>query len=166
MAACTRAVAVVVAVAARVALGVLWLREGLVKYHAGFGAADIRLVVDSTASNPRVPSLYQAFTEHVLANVSTLFGVAVPLLETALGIALVLGLLTRAAVCVSIGTLMTYWLADQLVGQYPVMVSLSVVVLLAPVAATRWSVTRLLAHALRDRPRCRAVTEGQAALWL
>jgi len=77
-----------------------------------------------------------------------------------------LGLLTRPAVCVSIGTPMTYWLADQLVGQYPVMVSLSVVVLLAPVAATRWSVARLVAHALRDRPRWRAVTEGRAALWL
>lgn len=138
-------VAPALAGAARVALGLLWLAEGLTKYRAGFGAADIRLVVDGAAANPRVPGFFQLFTDTVLGSAPGFFGVAVPLLETLLGVALVLGVLTVPAACTSVVTLMTYWLADQLVGQYPVMVLLSAVVLLFPAAASAWSLGSVLA---------------------
>jgi thiosulfate dehydrogenase [quinone] large subunit len=130
--------------AARVALGLLWLHEGIVKYRAGFGAADIELVVDGAAANPRVPAFFQAFTDTVLGAAPGFFGVAVPLLETLLGVALVLGVLTLPAAGASIATLMTYWLADQLVWQYPVMVLLAAAVLLFPAAASAWSLPRVL----------------------
>ena len=42
-----------VVTAARIAFGVLWLHEGYVKYHAGFGRSDILLVVQSASSNSR-----------------------------------------------------------------------------------------------------------------
>lgn len=128
----------------RVVVGVLWLLEGLTKYRAGFGGADIQLVVDSTAGNGRVPEFYQAFTSGILGAAPSLFGFLVPVLEVGLGVALIFGVLTRLCACVSIGTLMLYWLADQLIAQYPIMVVLSTAVLLAPVAATRYSVTQFV----------------------
>jgi thiosulfate dehydrogenase [quinone] large subunit len=137
--------------AVRVALGVLWLREGITKYRAGFGGADIELVVGSTRSNPRVPGFFSFFTEHVLSPLHTVFGVLMPALETGLGLLLVLGVLTVPVAAASVGTLMTYWLADQLITQYPVMVALSAVVLLFPSAATAYSTTRLLVHHRRRR---------------
>ena len=128
----------------RVALGVLWLHEGLLKYQAGFGSADIGLVVESAASNPRVPSYLTAFSDHVLSHTTTLFGFVMPALETALGVVLVLGVLTLPAALGSVFTLMTYWSADQLIGEYPIMVLLSVVVVAFPVAASQLSLTAVL----------------------
>ncbi|MEU2201527.1 hypothetical protein [Isoptericola sp. NPDC019482] len=127
--------------AARVALGALWLHEGIVKYRAGFGAADIGFVVDGAASNPRVPGFFQAFTETVLGAAPGLFGALMPLLETALGVALVAGVLTVPAAAASVVALASYWLADLLVWQYPVMVLLSAVVLTFPAAARAWSLS-------------------------
>lgn len=144
-------VAAVLAAATRVAAGILWLREGLFKYQAGFGAADIQLVVGSTAGNPRVPGFYKEFTADVLGQFPDLFGVIMPLLETGLGVALILGVLTLPAACGSIATLMMYWLADQLIGQYPIMVLLSAGLLLAPIAARRFSLSRLILSAARRR---------------
>jgi len=126
-----------------VALGALWLHEGILKYRAGFGAADIGFVVDGAASNPRVPGFFQAFAEAGLGAAPGLFGVLVPLLETVLGAALVLGVLTRPAAAVSVVVLASYWLADLLVWQYPVMVLLSAVVLMFPAAAAAWSLPSL-----------------------
>lgn len=144
-------VAPVLAGAARVALGILWLLEGITKYRAGFGAADIQLVVQSTGSNPRVPDFYAAFTDTVLGGLSGLFGWGIPLLETGLGVALILGVLTLPAACGSIALLMNYWLADQLVAQYPIMVLLSAVVLLLPAAANAYSVTAVVRHRASSR---------------
>jgi len=144
-------VAPALAGAARVALGLLWLHEGFVKYRAGFGAADIGFVVDGAASNPRVPGFFQAFTDLVLGAAPGLFGVVMPLLETLLGVALVVGVLTVPAAWASVGALTTYWLADLLVWQYPVMVLLSAVVLAAPAAASAWSLGGLLASRRRAR---------------
>lgn len=131
--------------AARIALGLLWLHEGIVKYRAHFGRADIELVVQSAAANSRVPGYFGAFSTHVLDPLAGLFGVLMPLLEVGLGTALVAGLLTLPVALMSAGTLMMYWSADQLIGQYPVMVVLSVVVIAFPVAASRFSVTSLVA---------------------
>lgn len=133
-------VAPALAGAARVALGVLWLHEGIVKYRAGFGAADIGFVVDGAASNPRVPGFFHTFAESTLGAAPGLFGALMPLLETALGVALVLGVLTVPAAGASVVALATYWLADLLVWQYPVMVLLSAVVLAWPAAAAAWSI--------------------------
>lgn len=141
--------------AARVALGVLWLHEGIVKYRAGFGAADIGFVVDGAANNPRVPAPFAAVVETLLGAAPGLFGALMPLLEVLLGALLVAGVLTRVAACVSVVTLMTYWLADLLVGQYPVMVLLSVVVLLFPAAAAAWSLPSLRT-VVASRRRARA----------
>lgn len=117
--------------AARVAVGVFWLIEGVVKYRAGFGAADIQLVVDSTASNSRVPWWFSPIRGFMDA-APGLFGIVTPALEVLLGILLIAGILTPLAAFASIGTLMLYWGADQLATQYPVMVVLSAVVLLVP----------------------------------
>ncbi|MFD6177763.1 MULTISPECIES: hypothetical protein [unclassified Isoptericola] len=136
-------VAPALAGAARVALGALWLHEGFVKYRAGFGAADIGLVVDGAASNPRVPGFFQAFADAVLGSAPGLFGAAMPLLETVLGAALLLGVLARSAAGVSVVVLASYWLADLLVWQYPVMVLLSAMVLAFPAAASAWSLPSL-----------------------
>ncbi|QNA93796.1 MULTISPECIES: DoxX family membrane protein [unclassified Microbacterium] len=118
---------------ARVAVGVLWLNEGFVKYRAGFGAADIALVTGSTEENPRVPWFF-APVGSFMQTAPGLFGVVMPALEVALGLLLVAGLLTRIAAFVSIGTLMLYWSADQLIAAYPAMVVLCAVVLLLPAA--------------------------------
>jgi thiosulfate dehydrogenase [quinone] large subunit len=136
--------AVALTTAARVALGVLWLNEGLIKYRAGFGAADIQLVVDGAAANSRVPGFFQAFAEHVLGAAPGLFGVVMPLLEVGLGIALVAGVLTLPVAFVSVGTLLSYWSADQLTASYPVMVALAAVVIAWPLVASRISVTTLV----------------------
>ena len=54
------------AAAVRVAAGVLWLLEAATKYRAGFGAADIRRVVESATGNARVPGVYQGLAEALL----------------------------------------------------------------------------------------------------
>ncbi|MFE6996815.1 DoxX family protein [Microbacterium sp. NPDC057659] len=117
--------------AARVAVGVLWLLEGIEKYRAGFGASDILLVADGAARNPRTPWWF-APLDAGMQTIPVLFGFVIPALEVLLGIALIAGLFTRLAALASIATLMLYWGSDQLVDQYPVMVLLSALVLAAP----------------------------------
>lgn len=143
--------AAVLAGAARVALGALWVNEGMIKYRAGFGAADIQLVADSASGNSRVPAFFQGFAGTVLGGAPELFGVLMPLLEVGLGVALVLGVLALPAALMSVFTLMTYWLADQLTDTYPVMVLLAVVVIAWTQAAARFSVTTLVETAVRRR---------------
>lgn len=124
--------------AARVAVGVLWLAEGVLKYRAGFGAADIELVVQSTQGNSRVPWWFEPLGAFMGA-ASGLFGVVIPALEVLLGLLLVAGVFSRLTALASIGTLMLYWSSDQLIAQYPVMVLLSALVL-ASRAAGRFGV--------------------------
>ncbi|MBL3686250.1 DoxX family membrane protein [Leucobacter zeae] len=122
-----------VSVAARVAVGAMWVAEGVVKYRAGFGAADILLVADGAADNSRVPGWFGPVASSMHA-APALLGFGIPLLECAIGLALVLGACTRWAAAASIATLMLYWASDQLIAQYPVMVALSAVVLAFPAA--------------------------------
>jgi thiosulfate dehydrogenase [quinone] large subunit len=151
----------VAAGAARVGLGVLWLNEGLIKYRAGFGAADIQLVVDSASSNSRVPDFCKAFTGSVLGGSPELFGFVMPLLEVGLGVVLIAGVLTLPAALMSVLTLMTYWLADQLTASYPIMVALAVVVATWPLVASRISVTTLVERVVRRRrPNSRRLSEA------
>lgn len=144
-------VAAIVATLARVALGALWINEGALKYQAGFGRADILLVVHSTAQNPRVPDFYKFFTANALGKAPDVFGFAVPLLETCLGIALVLGILTFPAALASVAELCNYWLADQLITQYPIMLALSAVVAAFAPSASRYSLTALVLRARSER---------------
>ncbi|MFD7307401.1 hypothetical protein [Promicromonospora sp. NPDC059942] len=127
----------------------LWLNEGHIKYRAGFGAADIQLVVDGAAANPRVPGYFQVFAEHLLGAAPEVFGVLMPLLETGLGVALIAGVLTLPLAFVSVGTLLSYWSADQLTESYPVMVALAVVLVAWPVLASRVSVPALVRRVRR-----------------
>lgn len=152
--------------AARIALGVLWLHEGLFKYSAHFGRADILLVADSAKSNSRVPEYFTAFADVALRAWPSLFGFAIPLLETALGIALIFGVLTLPAALGSLLNLMTYWSSDQLIAQYPIMGVLSVIVIVWSVQAARFSATSLLLHALRDKQGVRCLSEGWLRRWL
>ena len=126
--------ATVVGALARVAAGVLWLGEGALKYRAGFGSADILLVAQGASGNSRVPLFFRPLGALMQA-VPGLFGFAIPALEVALGVLLVLGLgrvVTTVVALGSVATLMLYWSSDQLIAQYPVMVLLSAVVLALP----------------------------------
>ncbi len=118
-------------------LGVLWIRESAIKYHAGFGAADIHLVADGAAQNSRVAGFFQEFCAHILGPNAGLFGYAMPALEMGLGVGFIAviiaaladsqwsAVLTRLVAGGSVFTLMTYWLSDQLIWEYPIMVLLS-----------------------------------------
>lgn len=117
--------------AARVAVGVLWVLEAVVKYSAGFGAADILLVVGSTDDGSRAP-FYLEPLRALMQAVPWLFGVGIPLLELLLGILLITGTFTRIVAFASIATLMLYWASDQLISQYPLMVGFSALVLVLP----------------------------------
>ena len=114
-------VASIILGAARVVLGILWLHEGIFKYTAHFGRADILLIVGSAKSNSRVPGYFGAFAGHILGSWPGFFGFVIPLLETVLGLALVIGVLSLPAALASLLTLMTYWRSDQLIAQYPLM---------------------------------------------
>ncbi|WP_051159022.1 hypothetical protein [Tsukamurella sp. 1534] len=133
--AATRAVAAV----ARTALGALWIHEAYLKYHAGFGRSDILLVAQSATANPRVPGPFRWFATEVMGAAPGAFGVLVPLTEAALGAGALLGVLPRATALAAALLLCSYWLADQLVVQYPVMVALAAVVLAAGTSAGAWS---------------------------
>lgn len=146
--------------AARVALGVLWLHEGLLKHRAGFGRADIQLVVDSAGANTRVPGWFTPFTDDVLGRWPSAFGVAVPIVEVALGLALVAGVLTLPGAVLSSVTLTTYWSADQLIDAYPAMFLLSALIAAWPIAAGWWSLPRLVEGV---RHRMAAGTDGVSA---
>lgn len=152
--------------AARVALGVLWLHEGLFKYSAHFGRADILLVVDSARSNSRVPEYFTAVADFALRGRAGLFGLLIPLLETGLGLLLTLGVLTLPTAMVSVLTLMTYWSSDQLIAQYPIMGALSVVVIVWPLLATRFSGTSLSILILQRRQRADFLASGPMRRWL
>lgn len=146
----SRRLATIVANLCRVGLGAFWIHEGVFKYQAGFGKADILLVTGSVAQNSRVPGFYKFFSAHVLAQAPALFGLLVPLLEVGLGVALVLGVFTLPIALASVFQLCNYWLADQLITQYPLMMALSAIVAAASPSARHYSLTAL---ALRRRTR-------------
>lgn len=126
--------------ALRVGLGGLWIHEGFVKLHAGFGKADILLVANGAKTNSRIPAYFAWFAEHLLAPTAGLAGLVVPFIELGLGLALVLGILAVPVAFASALNLMTYWASDQLIWQYPLMGALSAVLLLFPSAARQASV--------------------------
>ncbi|SLE93469.1 Uncharacterised protein [Mycobacteroides abscessus subsp. bolletii] len=128
--------------AARVLLGVLWLHEGIFKYSAHFGRADILLISHSAQTNTRVPQYFTVFSDNVLRAWPGLVGVAVPLLEVALGGVLVLGLLPQPAAIISLLTLLTYWSSDQLISQYPVMAALSAIIIAFPAPSGHYSIAQ------------------------
>ena len=138
-----RRLATIVANLGRVGLGAYWIHEGVFKYQAGFGRADILLVTGSVAQNSRVPGFYKFFSAHVLEQAPSLFGFLVPLIEVGLGVALVLGVFTLPIALASVFQLCNYWLADQLITQYPIMVALSALVAAFAPAARRYSLTTL-----------------------
>jgi thiosulfate dehydrogenase [quinone] large subunit len=131
--------------AARVALGILWLHEGIVKWHAGFGRADILLVADGARSNDRIPGFFEFFADHLLRPMADVAGIVVPLVEVGLGVALILGILTLPVALASLLNLMTYWSSDQLVTQYPIMGALSALLIAWPEPASRLSLPAFLA---------------------
>lgn len=125
---------VILSAAARIAVGVLWLNEGILKYRAGFGSADILLVAQGSVDNSRVPFFFRPLGALMQA-APGLFGITIPALEVMLGVLLVLGLgrvVTTITALGSIATLMLYWSSDQLIAQYPAMVLLSALVLALP----------------------------------
>lgn len=161
----TRAASVVFG-AARIVLGALWLHEGLFKFGAHFGRADILLVADGASAGGRVPEYFSVFAGAVLRNWPGLFGVLTPVMETALGVALILGVFTMPAALASLSTLMLYWSSDQLIAQYPIMGMLSAVVLGWPVFAARWSTTALVAWLSQRRGRRYVLFDGPLRQWL
>jgi thiosulfate dehydrogenase [quinone] large subunit len=65
-----------------------------------------------------------------------------------LGIALILKVLTLPAALMSAFPLLSYWLADQLIQEYPIMLALSVVTAVFVVSASRISGTTIVEHAV------------------
>jgi thiosulfate dehydrogenase (quinone) large subunit len=159
-------VAPIILGATRVGLGILWLHEGLFKYAAHFGRADILLLADSAKSNSRVPEYFTVLAEFALRGWPGLFGFLIPLLETCLGVALILGVLSLPATMVSLLTLMTYWSSDQLIAQYPIMGVLSAIVIAWPLLASRLSTTSLFLSALKRRDRAELLIGGPLHRWL
>ena len=91
-------------------------------------------------SNSRVPEYFGAFAGRILGSWPGLFGFVIPLLETALGVALIIGALSLPAALASLLTLMTYWsFDDQPIAQYPIMGILSAVVIAWSAWAARLS---------------------------
>ncbi|MFD4558504.1 hypothetical protein ACFWP5_30030 [Streptomyces sp. NPDC058469] len=159
-------IAAALAGAIRVTLGVLWLHEGTLKYRAHFGAADILLVANSAKSNSRVPGFFKSFSDVTLAEWPHFFGFAMPLLETSLGVVLVMGVFSLPASLASAFTLLMYWSADQLITEYPIMAALSTVVIAWPLLAARFSVTTLAERVVgRKRPNL-AVFQEPFRRWL
>ena len=152
--------------AARVALGILWLHEGVFKYTAHFGRADILLVADSAKSNSRVPEYFGAFAARILGSWPGLFGFVIPLLETALGVALVIGVLSLPAALASLLMLMTYWSSDQLIAQYPIMGILSAIVIAWSAWAARLSATSLVVSLLNRKQIAAPLISGPLRRWL
>jgi len=152
--------------AARATLGVLWLHEGIFKYSAHFGRADILLVADSAKSNGRVPQYFGVFAHHILASWPGLFGFVIPLLETALGIALLIGVFSLPAALASLLMLMTYWCSDQLIAQYPIMGCLSAVVIVWSAWAARFSATTLVVSLLNRKQFAAQTISGPLRRWL
>lgn len=148
-------VAPVLAGAARVTLGVLWIGEAALKLRAGFGAADILLVVDGVEGSTRVPEYFQWFATTFMAGFPELFGATVPLIELGLGIVLIAGLLTLPAALGSVLMLLTYVLSDKLTAEYPAMIALAAVVAAFPFAASRIGVTTLVDRLRRRREGAR-----------
>ncbi len=159
-------VASIIVGATRVALGILWLHEGVFTYTAHFGRADILLVVNSAKSNSRVPEYFSAFAGRILGSWPGLFGFVIPLLETALGVALVIGVLSLPAALASLLTLMTYWSSDQLIAQYPVMGILSAVVIAWSAWAARLSATSLVVSLLNRKQTAAHLISGPLRRWL
>jgi thiosulfate dehydrogenase (quinone) large subunit len=152
--------------AARVALGILWLHEATFKYAAHFGRADILLVVEGAKSNSRVPDYFGAFAGRILASWPGLFGFAIPLLEAALGVALVIGVLSLPAALASLLTLITYWSSDQLIAQYPIMGILSAIVIAWSAWAARLSATSLIVAVLNRKQIAAQPISGPLRRWL
>jgi thiosulfate dehydrogenase [quinone] large subunit len=148
--------------AARVALGILWVGEAIVKLRAGFGAADIALVVDAASRGTRIPEGFRLFAEGVMGPLAPLFGATVPLWELALGVLLIAGVATLPAAALSSFTLVLYWSSDQLTAVYPLMAVLGVGILLWPSTARRYGVSRLLSTRM-PRRGARALVGGRWA---
>ncbi len=162
----TNLVASIIVAVTRLALGLLWLDEGVFKYTAHFGRADILLVVNSAKSNSRVPEYFSAFTARIIGCFPGLFGFVIPLLETALGVALVIGVLSLPAALASLLTLMTYWSSDQLIAQYPIMGILSAIVIAWSACAARLSATSLILAALNRKQIAAHLISGPLRRWL
>lgn len=129
---------------ARVVLGGLWIAEALIKFRAGFGAADMLLVVDSVTGNSRTPVPMKWFAADVIEPLAGLFGVLIPWLEAGLGVLLILGLGTVLVLAGALGTLLMYWSSDQLTPSYPLMAALGALLLLFTHAADRIGLDGLL----------------------
>lgn len=138
--------------AVRVALGILWINEAVTKYRFGFSGTDIALVAESALHSTRVPGPFALFAQDVLGPLAPFFGVVTPLWELALGIALVSGLLTLPAAIASLGTLLTYWSADQLIVEYPLMALASIPVIVWPLASRYFGITALARRRRRSLP--------------
>lgn len=152
--------------AARIALGGLWLHEGVFKYNAHFGSADILLVADGAKSNTRVPHYFTVFADNVLHRWPEVFGFLIPLIEVSLGVALIVGILTLPAALASSLTLIMYWSSDQLIAQYPIMAALSTAVLLCPALAAHISATSIMARRQWSNTQVQTVIAGPMRRWL
>ena len=103
---------------------------------------------------------------HILGKWPSLFGFGIPLLETGLGVALAIGVLSLPAALASLVTLMTYWSSDQLIAQYPIMGFLSAIVIAWPVWAARLSTTALVVAILDRKQVAAPLMSGPLRHWL
>ena len=90
--------------AARIALGLYWLYEQHWKLPPDFGLHDPRGLMFAFQQSIRYPTvdLYRAFLQDVVVPHFYLFGWLLGLAEVAIGVSLVLGVLTRAGALLSV----------------------------------------------------------------
>jgi thiosulfate dehydrogenase [quinone] large subunit len=156
--------------AGRIALGAYWLWEQHWKLPPEFGLHDARGLMFSFQSSIDHPTLglYRTFLQDIVVPNFFLFGWLVFLSETAIGLSLTLGLLTRAGALLgtlqAINLLVAQGATEEGPWLYLGLIAANLAVLVTP-ANRDLSVDRLLAARLRARaPRAGGV--AKAVRWM
>ena len=156
--------------AGRIALGAYWLWEQHWKLPPEFGLHDARGLMFSFQSSIDHPTLglYRTFLQDIVVPNFFLFGWLVFLTETAIGISLVMGLLTRAGALMgtlqAINLLVAQGATEEGPWLYLGLIAANLAALLTP-SSRDLSVDRRLAATLEaDGPRPNRV--GRAMRWL
>ncbi len=123
----------------RILLGISWFHQGWFKLQANF---DISGLVPSVLMNTDSPDWYKAFMEHIVGPNTGLFNILIPWGELLVGLGLITGILTWAALISGIFMGINYWLAD-MIYIYPTQLAVAVLLILAINQTNHFSISNL-----------------------